>query len=128
MNKNGCWHTETLNAKLKEWPEEANERMKNWEKKSMKKRHAFCFRKEKSKPMKNKPSSHVCMQNGENRKNVINHAPTNTYTACSFTENSSENKLIINLYTLYYLSDIIEWKIIITNLCSKLIFLSVYMC
>lgn len=67
--------------------------------------------------MKSKPSSHVCMQNGENRKNVINHAPTDTYTACSFTENSSKNKLIINLYTLYCLSDIIEWKI--TILCFE---------
>lgn len=53
--------------------------------------------------MKSKPSSHVSMQNGENWENVVNHAPIDTYTACPFTENSSENKLIYMLFTYYLL-------------------------
>lgn len=41
------------------------------------------------KPMKSKPSLNVCMQN-EIENNVINHAPIDIYTVCSFTENSSQ--------------------------------------
>jgi len=54
----------------------------------MKKRHAGCLKKKINKLMKSKPS--LSMQNGEIEKNVIYHAPIDIYTACSFTENSSQ--------------------------------------
>jgi len=62
--------------------------------------------KKKDKLMKSKPS--LSMQNGEIEKNVINHAPIDIYTACSFTENSSQvlhSELMYkdgNLSLLYY--------------------------
>lgn len=72
-----------------------------------KKREETCrFASEKRKASQWKVSrAHTCACKMEKiEKNLLNHAPIDTYTVCSFTENSSEKmNLIINLYTLYCL-------------------------